>query len=45
LDFGLCLKKYEEMGIRKKDGGYDTCDWDAIRKWTKELANKALSIN
>jgi len=42
---GQLWRKYEAMGIEKKDGIYDTRDWDAIRKWTKELANKALSIN
>jgi len=41
---GQLWRKYEEMGIEKKDGIYDTRDLDAIRKWTKELAHKALSI-
>jgi len=37
---GQLWRKYEEMGIEKKDGVYDTRDWDAIRKWTKELVKK-----
>ena len=40
---GQLWRKYEEMGIEKKDGLYDTRDWNAIRKWTKELANKVLN--
>lgn len=35
---GQLWRKYEEMGIEKKDGVYDTRNWEAIRKWTKELA-------
>ena len=37
---GQLWKKYEEAGFEKKDGIYDTRDWDSIRKWTKELARK-----
>jgi len=37
-------RKFEEAGFEKKDGIYDTRDWEAIRNWTKELAHKALSI-
>jgi menaquinone-dependent protoporphyrinogen oxidase len=37
---GQLWRKYEEMGIKKKDGIYDTRDWSAIRKWTKELVKK-----
>jgi menaquinone-dependent protoporphyrinogen oxidase len=35
---GQLYRKYEAMGIEKKDGVYDTRDWDAIRNWTRELA-------
>jgi len=41
---GQLWRKFEEIGIEKKDDIYDTRDWEAIRKWTKELAHKALSI-
>jgi menaquinone-dependent protoporphyrinogen oxidase len=35
---GQLYRKYEAMGIEKKDGVYYTRNWDVIRKWTKELA-------
>jgi len=41
---GQLWRKFEEIGFEKKDGIYDTRDWEAIRKWTKELAHKACSI-
>ena len=31
----------EAAGVKEVDGVHDTRDWDAIRKWTKELAQKA----
>ncbi len=37
---GQLWRKYEEAGFEKKDGVYDTRNWDAIRNWTKELAKK-----
>ena len=40
--FGQLWRKYEEAGFEKKNGVYDTRDWDAIRNWTKELARKVL---
>ena len=40
---GQLWRKYEAMGIEKINGIYDTRDWEAIRKWTKELANKVLN--
>jgi menaquinone-dependent protoporphyrinogen oxidase len=39
---GQLHRKYEAMGIEKKDGVYDTRDWDAIRNWTCELARNVL---
>jgi len=34
--------KLEEVGIEEVEPGvYDTRDWDEIRKWTKDLAQKA----
>ena len=41
--FGQLWRKFEEAGFEKKDGVYDTRDWESIRKWIKELAHKALS--
>ncbi len=38
---GQLWRKFEEAGFEKKDGTYDTRDWDAIRTWTNELAKKA----
>lgn len=35
---GQLWRKFEEAGYQKKDGIYDTRDWDAIRNWTVELA-------
>ena len=33
--------KLKEFGIQEKESGvYDTRDWDEIRKWTKDLADK-----
>ena len=33
--------KLEEVGIEEIEPGvYDTRDWDEIRKWTKDLAQK-----
>ena len=40
---GQLWRKYEEIGIEKKDGIYDTRDWDVIRKWTQELARTVRS--
>jgi menaquinone-dependent protoporphyrinogen IX oxidase len=40
--FGQLWRKYEEAGFEKKNGVYDTRDWDAIRNWAKELARKVL---
>jgi len=37
---GQLWRKFEEAGFEKKNGVYDTRDWDAIRNWTKELARK-----
>ncbi len=37
---GQLWRKFEEAGYEKKDGMYDTRDWDVIRKWTKDLATK-----
>lgn len=37
---GRLWSKYEEAGFEKKNGVYDTRDWDVIRNWTKELARK-----
>ena len=42
---GQLWRKFEEAGFEKKDGIYDTRDWEAIRKWTKELAQKVRSIS
>jgi menaquinone-dependent protoporphyrinogen oxidase len=36
---GQMWRKFEEAGFEKKNGVYDTRDWDAIRKWTQELAS------
>lgn len=38
---GQLWRKYEEIGIAKKNGVYDTRDWAAIRNWTHELVKKA----
>ena len=38
---GQMWRKYEEAGFEKKNGAYDTRDWDAIRTWTQNLAKKA----
>ena len=38
--FGQLWRKYEEAGFEKKNGDYDTRDWDAIRNWAKELVRK-----
>ena len=40
---GQLWRKYEEIGIEKKDGIYDTRDWDVIRNWTQELARTVRS--
>jgi menaquinone-dependent protoporphyrinogen oxidase len=40
---GQLYRKYEAMGIEKKDGVYDTRDWDTIRTWTCELARTVLA--
>jgi menaquinone-dependent protoporphyrinogen IX oxidase len=40
---GQLWRKYEEIGIEKKDGIYDTRDWDIIRNWTQELARTVRS--
>jgi len=37
---GQLWRKFEEAGFEKKNGVYDTRDWNAIRSWTKELARK-----
>jgi menaquinone-dependent protoporphyrinogen oxidase len=42
---GQLWRKYEEMGIEKKNGVYDTRNWESIRKWTKELAQKIRSTS
>jgi menaquinone-dependent protoporphyrinogen oxidase len=39
---GQLWRKFEEAGFEKKNGVYDTRDWDAIRNWTQELARKCL---
>jgi len=41
---GQLWRKFEEAGFEKKDGVYDTRDWEAIRTWTKKLVYKALAI-
>ena len=38
---GPLRKKLEEAGFEEKDSAYDTRDWNAIRSWAKELAQKA----
>ena len=40
---GQLWRKFEEAGFKKKNGVYDTRDWDAIRNWTKELARIVLA--
>jgi menaquinone-dependent protoporphyrinogen oxidase len=35
------VEEMEAAGIKGENGVYDTRDWDAIRKWTKELVQKA----
>ena len=40
---GQLYRKYEAMGIEKKDGVYDTRNWDDIREWTKDLVRKIRS--
>ena len=37
---GQLWRKMEEAGFEKKDGIYDTRDFEAIRSWAKELAQK-----
>jgi menaquinone-dependent protoporphyrinogen oxidase len=37
---GQLWRKFEEAGFVKKNGVYDTRDWDAIRIWAQELARK-----
>jgi hypothetical protein len=38
----LFKEKIEAAGFKEiKPGFYDTHDWDAIRSWVKELAQKA----
>ena len=37
---GQLWRKFEEAGFEKKNGVYDTRNWDTIRNWTKELARK-----
>ena len=31
---GQLYRKFEAMGITKKDGVYDTRNWEVIREWT-----------
>jgi menaquinone-dependent protoporphyrinogen IX oxidase len=38
---GQLWRKFEEAGFEKKNGVYDTRNWDTIRNWTKDLAKKA----
>ena len=40
---GQLWRKYEAMGIEKKNGVYDTRDWNAIHSWTRELARNVLT--
>lgn len=40
---GQLWRKFEEAGYEKKNGKYDTRDWDSIKKWTKELVRKIKS--
>jgi menaquinone-dependent protoporphyrinogen oxidase len=40
---GQLWRKFEEAGFEKKDGIYDTRDWEALRNWTKELVQKVRS--
>lgn len=42
---GQLYRKYEAMGIEKADGIYDTRNWDDIRSWTRELADKIRSLD
>jgi menaquinone-dependent protoporphyrinogen oxidase len=35
------IPELEAAGIKEVDSFYDTRDWDAIRKWAKELADMA----
>jgi len=37
---GQLWRKFEEAGFEKKNGIYDTRDWDSIRNWTQELARE-----
>lgn len=37
---GQLWRKYEEMGIKKQNGTYDTRNWENIRSWTKQLIKK-----
>ena len=38
---GSLKDKLEEVGIQEQEPGvYDTRDWDEIRKWTRNLAQK-----
>jgi len=34
------IEELEAVGIKGENGIYDTRDWDTIRKWAKELAQK-----
>ena len=40
---GQLWRKFEEAGYEKKDGKYDTRDWEVIREWTRDLAKKVQS--
>jgi menaquinone-dependent protoporphyrinogen oxidase len=37
---GQLWRKFEDAGFEKKNGVYDTRNWDTIRNWTKELTKK-----
>lgn len=39
---GQLWRKFEEAGYEKKDGVYDTRNWDNIRAWTTDIARKAI---
>ncbi len=40
---GQMWRQFEEAGFEKKDGAYDTRNWDDIQSWAKELAQKVRS--